>query len=263
MSTSTPKSSVAANFSAAAGSYEGWAEVQKRSALDLIQSLPPELSPTRILDIGCGTGLLTRMLVKHFETAKLTGLDLAPAMTEACRAQWPAETGHNFICADAEAYCSDRLFDLIASNFAFQWFENKTETVANLCRQLSAGGVFALSVPVEGTLIELETAFQSALHRSLDGLNYPTPETYISGVQKAGLQVQTSRVTPHTIQYPSAMLALKSFKEIGAVFAGRSGRRPMSPAELKRVTRAYEDHFSNSKGSVPVTYQVLTLIATI
>lgn len=263
MTSLTPKSNVAANFSAAADSYEGWAEVQKRSSQDLLQHLQQDLKPRRILDVGCGTGILTRMLLEQYPEALLTGLDLAPAMTEACRTQWPIDSGHQFVCADAEAFCSEHLFDVIASNFAFQWFDHKAETIAQLSRQLRSGGMFALSVPVEGTLNELETTFQSALHRSLDGLKYPSPETYISGAIKAGLDIVSSDVTPHVIQYPSALMALKSFKEIGAVFAGRSGRRPMSPAELKRVTRAYEDHYSNSEGNVPVTYQVLTLIATL
>ncbi len=253
---------VAANFSAAARSYDGWADVQKRAASDLLEALPANCKPHRILDVGCGTGLLTRMLASAYPAAAITGLDLAPAMVEACRLQWPLDSGHRFVCADAEHYASDHLFDLIASNFAFQWFEDKNRAIAHLTRQFSIHGVFALSVPVAGTLTELDSAHQSAFARPFAGLTYPDPETYISATRHAGLQVVASRVTPHVIKYPSALTALKSFKEIGAVFAGGKGRKPMSPAQIMRLTRTYEDLYRTGD-TVPVTYQVLTLIASI
>ncbi len=253
---------VAANFSAAAQSYDGWADVQKHAANDLIKALPADCTPYRILDVGCGTGLLTRMLASAHPDAKLTGLDLAPAMVEACQNQWPADSMHRFVCADAEHYTSEHLFNLIASNFAFQWFDNTNHTIAHLTRQLTKDGIFALSVPVAGTLKELDKAHQNAFSRPFAGLVYPEPETYLSATRQAGLQVMSSRVTPHVITYPSALTALKSFKEIGAVFAGGKGHKPMSPAQIMRLTRAYEDLYRKD-GTVPVTYQVLTLIASI
>jgi len=256
------KSNVAANFSAAANTYNSWAEVQVLSAKDLIAQLPESISARRGLDIGCGTGLLSRMLIERFGDLRLTGIDLAPAMADTCRQQWPPNTGHKFICTDAEAYSTDNLFDVIASNFAFQWFDNKDQTIAHFTRQLNAGGVFALSVPVEGTLCELENAYKAMLNQPFNGLRYPPADNYVTGAKLAGLKVLSQKVTEHTITYPSAMMVLKSFKEIGAVFAGRSGRKPMTPRQLSRLITTYEDLYRKND-KVPVTYQVLTLIASI
>ena len=53
---------VARNFSAAASSYERWADPQRRTARRLMNMLPPTGRVNTILDVGCGTGFLVEML---------------------------------------------------------------------------------------------------------------------------------------------------------------------------------------------------------
>ncbi len=254
---SLAKSAVAANFSAAAATYDGWAAVQAPAAQHLVDCLPPGFAPRTILDVGCGTGSLTRRLTERFPLTRIAGMDLAPAMVGACRAAWPYP--HVFLCGDAEDFDAEgNAFDLVASSFAFQWFANKPGTLARLAQALTPGGILAFTAPVAGTLTELSTAHQEAVGRPLAALDYPPDSAYVDWVKEVGLAVVRAQTRAMIVHYPSALAALKSFKGIGAVFKG--GAKPLSPREVSRLTKVYEDRYRDHNG-VPVTYQVLTLIA--
>lgn len=254
---SLAKSAVAANFSAAAATYDGWAAVQAPAAQHLVDSLPPGFSPRTILDVGCGTGSLTRRLTQRFPLTRIAGIDLAPAMVGTCRAAWPHP--HVFLCGDAEDFDAEgNAFDLVASSFAFQWFANKPGTLVRLAQALTPGGILGFTVPVAGTLCELAAAHREAVGRPLAALDYPPHGDYVSWSRDADLRVVHAEIQPMIVHYPDALSALKSFKGIGAVFKG--GAKPLTPREVGRLTRVYEDRFRDHNG-VPVTYQVLTLIA--
>jgi SAM-dependent methyltransferase len=47
--------------------------------------------PTRILDLGTGTGIAARFLANRYPDARVVGVDLAPAMVEEARRLLPAE----------------------------------------------------------------------------------------------------------------------------------------------------------------------------
>jgi malonyl-CoA O-methyltransferase len=257
MSAPLKKSDVAANFSAAADSYDGWAMVQQPAAHYLVDSLPEGFAPRTVLDIGCGTGALTRRLTARFPEARIAGIDLAPAMVGVCRAAWPHP--HIFLCGDAEDFDAEgNAFDLIASSFAFQWFADQPGTLKRFAPALTPGGILALAVPVAGTLSELSAAHQAALDRPLAALTYPPEDAFAQWVAELGLSPLTSRVLDMVAYYPDALSALKSFKGIGATFRGAT--RPLSPREIGRLTRTYEDRFRTADG-VPVTYRVLNLVA--
>ena len=69
-------------FTRHAGEYDLHADVQKRviaRMTGLLRDAPA--APGRVLDIGCGTGMLLRKMKNLFPAATLTGLDLAFGMT--------------------------------------------------------------------------------------------------------------------------------------------------------------------------------------
>ena len=90
---------------------------------DLVALLDPQPGE-RILDLGCGTGLLAAAIARR--GASVVGLDSDAAMIEAARAQFPAadHPGLEFARGDGEALEECSLagpFDAVFSNAALHW----------------------------------------------------------------------------------------------------------------------------------------------
>ncbi len=78
------------NFSRYAEYYDQYCSVQslcarkliEKNKTDCIRSLLSKRAsgPLRILEIGCGTGNYTKLLIKRFPNAEIKALDISPAM---------------------------------------------------------------------------------------------------------------------------------------------------------------------------------------
>ena len=86
----TDKQRIAAAFSAAVASYEAAAEAQDLAATGLAERVAGLILPPnpRVLEVGCGTGLLTRRLLPKVGGHWLI-TDIAPAMVDATRTALP------------------------------------------------------------------------------------------------------------------------------------------------------------------------------
>ncbi|MGB6241671.1 MAG: methyltransferase [Castellaniella sp.] len=231
---------LAQRFDAAAPEYERYAGVQPAVADHLLaciteQTLPPA---PRILEIGCGTGLLSRKLAARFPDATWTITDLAPAMLEQARRSLRLNQGARFLIMDGEhpePSLADPGFDLICSSMVVQWFSAPAQGMARLAGLLAPGGCLAVAVPVEGTWTEWRAA-----HRSL-GLRpamIPLPSAACLQAPHAAFQA-----TVHTQRYieacDSGLDFLRRLRGIGAT-APRPGSQPMTVSQLRRVCAAFE-----------------------
>jgi SAM-dependent methyltransferase len=103
------------------------------------------LKPARVLEIACGTGVLTRALAREL-TASITATDLNPAML--ARAQ-RAGTSRPVTFRQADALAlpfRDASFDAVVCQFGVMFFPDKSRAFAEARRVLSSGGVFLFSV---------------------------------------------------------------------------------------------------------------------
>ena len=97
----------------------------------------------KVIDLGCGTGELTRQLADQLPESEVNGLDSSPEMlTNAASFQRP---GLVFVKGDQSALTGE--WDLIFSNAALQWSENHAELIPFLYRKLAPGGQIAVQVP--------------------------------------------------------------------------------------------------------------------
>ena len=100
-----------------------------------------ETPPTRILDLGTGTGKAARVLAQLFRDAAVEGVDLAPAMVEEAQRLLPADlTGRvGFRVADASALPYERgAFDLVVLQNMIPFFDE-------LARVTVAGGAVVIA----------------------------------------------------------------------------------------------------------------------
>jgi trans-aconitate 2-methyltransferase len=97
----------------------------------------------KVVDLGCGTGELTRQLADSLPNSDVTGLDSSPQMLD--KAASFSSPGLHFEQGDQSQLTGE--WDLIFSNAALQWSENHAELIPNLYRKLKPGGQIAVQVP--------------------------------------------------------------------------------------------------------------------
>lgn len=128
-------------------------EFLEQTRMFLIQ---PELKPlirawchvgkgTRILDVGCGTGYFTRLLVEDGHSVTAVGLDIEePFIDYARRAAAERSLPIEFLTGDALALpFEDESFDLVASHTFFTSISDPVKAMSEMKRVLRPGGTVA------------------------------------------------------------------------------------------------------------------------
>jgi malonyl-CoA O-methyltransferase len=233
------KNPIAAAFGAAAEIYSDRADIQREVAEELaarIGALPIPPAP-RILEIGCGTGFLTRALGRRFGNAHWVVTDLSFRMVARCRGALDMPMPAQFLVMDGQRPSLQPAggFDLICSSLAFQWFDALEPALDRLSQLLAPGGHLAFATLAQGSLDEWHHACAACgLVSSVRA--YPTPED-IAALWPTGGSGWTQSETL-VRRHPDAHAFLSHLREIGANSA--AGRPPLSPGSLRRVLRRFE-----------------------
>jgi trans-aconitate 2-methyltransferase len=97
----------------------------------------------RVVDLGCGTGELTRRLADALPGSDVVGLDSSPQML--ARAAEHARPGLRFIEGTIETMSGE--WDLIFSHAALQWVPDHAALIPRLLALLRPGGQLAVQMP--------------------------------------------------------------------------------------------------------------------
>ncbi|MBD1372537.1 malonyl-ACP O-methyltransferase BioC [Hazenella sp. IB182357] len=256
---------VAKQFNRAVPSYEEHAVVQKQMASDLINGLQQEqITPRKILEIGCGTGVMTEMLVRAFPLAQITALDLADQMIAEAKCK-PALRDVTFITADAEQWAGNETeYDVILSNATIQWFTQPTETLKKWKAWLSPVGKLMLTTFGEKTFQELHACFQQVeasfnLKPQTHGLLLHSLTNWQEICKEAGFQNIDSEETCIRLNYLDSRDFLQSIKDTGASYSQSKEGMGISFKVLARVMRLYNEQYRTRDG-VYATYHTLRFI---
>lgn len=225
-------------FGAAADRYDDHAGPQ-RAAAALVADLAQRQRPggvQRILEIGCGTGLLTRDIQARWPAAELVVTDLSPGML--ARAQTGGLVAGTFLTMDGEAPVFEgEWFDLILSSLAFQWFEDLEEALGRLASLLRPGGSLIFSTMGEGSFARWRAAHAACgivagvpVYPKLDDLR----------VMLAGYDDAFAFDEDYPLRCGGARGLIAHLKGIGAVVP-EEGRRPLPPKDLRRVMAAFDE----------------------
>ena len=109
--------------------YERFKAERAQPFRDLL-SLVEHGSRMRVVDLGCGTGELTRELHEHLHAAETIGVDNSETMLLKSKAFGGEML--RFERGDIEAFVADRPFDLVFSNAALHWVPNHATLFARL-----------------------------------------------------------------------------------------------------------------------------------
>ena len=124
--------------------YGTFREERERPFHDLVARIPVR-EPGFVVDLGCGTGRLTRALAARWPAADILGVDASPDMLA------KAEAGGrvSFVQADLAAWQADQPCDLVLSNAALHWVPDHERLLMRLVSMLSPGGVLAVQMPAD------------------------------------------------------------------------------------------------------------------
>jgi len=249
---------VARRFSAAAGDYDVHAGTQETVAARLT-GLLPSFAPDRILDLGCGTGVMTALLAARWPRATITAVDIAPGMIEKVKARLPRISAY---VADIACLARNPVFDLVVSNCALQWVSPFATGIAQMARQVRPGGFAALSVMLDGSLHELHEARREAAPQNPPLGRMPAPDEVAAELARAELGVVKMESGDIVVRMQSVGGVLAGMRAQGLT-AGHlaRGARGLTRGELRRLEEIYAQRFTTPDG-VAVTYRVGYFIAT-
>ncbi len=110
---------------------------------DAVLDQVDDMQPSTVVDLGCGTGQLTRRLVGRFPHATVVGVDLSDGMLAEARGRLATVGGNRpgLLRADAEQLPFDgSSVDLVVCTESFHWYPPQDRALDELARVLVAGG---------------------------------------------------------------------------------------------------------------------------
>jgi trans-aconitate 2-methyltransferase len=173
--------------------------------LDLVTRIPGG----RAVDLGCGTGELTRELHLRTGAAETLGIDSSDAML--AKAAPLAGGGLRFERGDIAAFSPRAEYDLVFSNAALHWVPDHAALLARLTAAVKPGGQLAFQVPDNFDHPSHRAAEQAASEEpfagALGGTSHPrnvlAPEAYAAILDRLGYREQTVRLQVYGHHLPS------------------------------------------------------------
>lgn len=151
------KSLIKQRFSKSLKSYNKCAIVQKQMAHNLFDMIENN-SYNNILELGCGTGFVTRLVNDNIEYNCYDVIDIVENCEEYIKKISPRI---NFINTDIEKFVPERKYNLIISNAVLQWLENFPKFVNRLKMNLSENGILVFTMFGNENYIQLKEMLQN------------------------------------------------------------------------------------------------------
>ena len=123
--------------------YLKFEDERTRPPRDLLAQVPLQ-QPRRVVDLGCGPGNSTELLIARYPQAEVIGLDSSPDMLRQARERLPK---WSFVQADLASWRPQERTDLLFANAVFQWVPDHPAVLRRLLEALPEGGVLALQMP--------------------------------------------------------------------------------------------------------------------
>src|SRR5215468_1441278 len=125
--------------------YEQFSSERARPFLDLVARIP-DGRVTSVVDLGCGTGEMTRLLAERWPQAVVLGVDNSPEMLAAARPRSiPGRL--SFEAGDAGRFHPAAPVDVLVSNATLHWLPNHEHLIPRLADCVAPGGTLAIQMP--------------------------------------------------------------------------------------------------------------------
>lgn len=221
--------------------------------LDLLAPQPGE----RILDLGCGDGVLTAKL--QAVGCDVVGVDASEAMVTATQ-----NLGITASVMSGESLTFEpESFDAVFTNAALHWMKRSNVVVTGVHRILKPGGRFVGEFGGAGNVATIEGAIASGLSKRNIQVEspwfFPHPEEYCQILAAAGFTVESMALIPRPTPLPGNVGGwLETFAQPYTAPLGPLDR----PAFISEVVEALRPHLCDSEGHWTADYVRLRFAAT-
>ena len=180
--------------------YARFQRERSQAFFDLLALVHPQPA-MRVVDLGCGTGELARLLHRRLGARETLGIDASASMLAASAAF--AGDGLRFERGDIGDFAASRAYDLVFSNAALQWVAEHEQLLDRLTGALADGGQLAIQVPANhdhpSQTVAAEVASESPFREALAGYARHgkavlEPEEYAVLLDRLGYQEQHVRL---------------------------------------------------------------------
>ncbi|ABA88907.1 malonyl-CoA O-methyltransferase [Syntrophotalea carbinolica DSM 2380] len=263
--TAIDRRQVRQHFSASSAVYDDHAQVQKRVAQRVASLVHAEApSAGRLLEIGTGTGYLTRQIVRENPQLRPLVSDLAHGMTVQARQNVPAALALDLDASSLSLKSGSMA--VICSSSVYQWVEDLNIAFGESLRVLQDGGIFIFALFGEKTLWELKECYRESVigeeGRAPDHmLALPDKATVENALRDGGFKIFRVWEENECENHATVTDLLRAIKGVGAHNA--SSRRPRGLASrrvMARLQELYTRRF-NVDGFLPATYHVIYGVA--
>jgi trans-aconitate methyltransferase len=215
--------------------YEKNARFVSDLGAPVVELLAPRAGE-RILDIGCGDGVLTEKLAAL--GCSVVGVDSSAEQVAGARAR-----GLDCRVASGEELPFANEFDAVFSNAALHWMRRPDAVIAGVRRALKPGGRFVAEMGGHGCVAAIKSALAQALaERGIDAASYdpwffPTAEDYRARLEAHGFTVESITLFPRPTPLPGDVVGwLETFGE-SFIVALPTAERPAFLAEVRDALR--------------------------
>jgi trans-aconitate 2-methyltransferase len=128
--------------------YNKFQREREQPFYDLLAMVRPAIG-MRVVDLGCGTGKLTRVLHERLQARETVGIDRSSSML-ATTGEMPRSAGLRFEPGTIEEFAlRGERFDLVFSNAALHWVDDHGALIRALFAALAPGGQLAFQLPAQ------------------------------------------------------------------------------------------------------------------
>jgi len=196
----------------AAERYAATAHFVPAFGAPVVELLDPQPGE-RILDLGCGDGVLTEKIARLGAT--VVAVDAAPDMVAAAKAR-----GLDARVIPGQSLAFEGEFDAVFSNAALHWMRPQETVLDGVRRALKPGGRFVAEMGGHNNTAAILTAMRAVLARrgiealSLSPWYFPSAAAYQKKLEAAGFAVEEIAIIPRPTPIDAGLDAwLEAFAE--------------------------------------------------
>lgn len=235
-------------FTAAQASYDQHATVQQHIVQKLVALLPPKAQFKHVLEIGCGTGSLTRALHEKCEINQWEIVDLCDCQTYL--AQILPSSNFHFHQANAEYFSIDTHVNLIATASTVQWFKDKQAFLRRSATLLEPNGLLLFSTFGERNLLEIKQLTGV-------GLDYPNLTQWQQWLE-SDFEILHLSEADISLSFNNPQTVLRHLKSTGVT---ATSHQMWTKQHLHHFIQDYENTYPTSDGGVSLRYHPIYVLA--